>query len=94
MARTAPVSYFQPQAGSPTLRRASRGTALGPVLYGLSLLGAAALRVVTPAVKGVYSALLESQQRRADLRVWEMAQSDPRLKADLIALRQHAASRE
>jgi len=94
MARTAPVTYFQPHAGSPTLRRASRGTALGPLLYGLSLLGAATLRVLTPAVKGVYSAIIEAQQRRADLRVWEMAQSDPRLKAELIALREHAASKE
>lgn len=94
MARTAPIPHFQLPAGSSTLRRASRGTALGPVLYALSFIGAAALRVITPLAKGFYSGLVEAQQQRADRRIWDLAQSDPRLKAELIALRQHAASRE
>lgn len=93
MARTFPVSQFQLPAGSTTLRRASRGTPLGALLYALSVLGAATLRVVTPLAKGCYSAIIEAQQRRADARVWEIAQSDPRLKAELIALRDHAASK-
>lgn len=94
MARTVPLSPFQPRAGSLTLRRASRGTPLGALLYGLSFIGAVALRVATPVVKGFYAGLIDAQQARADRRIWEVAQSDPRLKAELIALREHAASRE
>ena len=94
MARTAPISHFQLQAGSPTLRRASRGTPLGALLYALSFIGAAALRVITPVLTGFYSGVVEAQQRRADRRIWEMAQTDPRLKAELIALRERAASKE
>ena len=94
MARTAHFPHFQLQAGFPTLRRAGRGTALGALLYGLSFIGAAALRVVTPVVKGLYSGVIDAQQRRADRRIWEIAQSDPVLKAELIALREYAESKE
>jgi demethoxyubiquinone hydroxylase (CLK1/Coq7/Cat5 family) len=92
MARTAHIPHFQLPAGSSTLRRASRGSPLGALLYALSFIGAAALRVGTPVVKGFYSGLIDAQQRRADARIWEIAQSDPRLKAELIALRERAES--
>lgn len=93
MARTVPLLPFQLPAGSPTLRRASRGTPAGALLYALSVIGAATLRVATPVVKGFYAGLIDAQQARADRRVWEMAQADPRLKAELIALRERAASK-
>jgi hypothetical protein len=92
MARTARIPLFQPQAGIPSLRHSIGGTASGALLHVLSFIGALALRLVGPLVQGLYSGLIAAQQRRADRRVWEMAQSDPRLKAELIALRQRAAS--
>jgi hypothetical protein len=92
MARIAHVSHFQLQAGSPSLRRAGRGTALGALLHGLSFIEAVTLRVATPVIKGFFSGLIESHQRRAERLIREMAQSDPRLNTELIAPRQHAAS--
>jgi hypothetical protein len=94
MARTAPLPHFQLHPGSATLRRASRGTALGALLYALSFIGATTLRVLTPVVKGFYSGIVDTQQRRADRRIWEIAQSDPRLKSELIAWRDQAASKQ
>jgi hypothetical protein len=92
MARTAHIPLVQPQAGFPSLRRAIGGTASGALLYLLSFVGTVTLRLLSPLAQALYSGFIAAQQRRADQRVWEMAQSDPRLKAELVALRQRAAS--
>jgi hypothetical protein len=94
MARVVPFHHSLTQPGVARLPRArtpvGRVTAIGALVSVLSVLGS----VVVAAGRHLelsFVAWAQARQRREeDRKLWAMALQDPRLMADLVALRQHA----
>lgn len=97
MARFAQVDH--PAALAAATRPAIGGnpfssvTAVGALLYLLAALGSLVFRAAA-ALRLAFAGWLERRrQREEDRKVWELALSDPRVMADLVAVRQHAPAK-
>jgi len=94
MARTAHISYPIPPIGR--LARASssvgRVTALGAVLFVLASIGSGIVRAAGPVRQACAAWAEERRQREEDRKLWELALTDTRVMADLIALSQQSAA--
>jgi len=89
MARIASVSHSLLQLPHPRVH-VGRVTAVGALLAILSLLGSV-LCAVTLRLQRRLDAWAEVRRQRAeDRQLWELAATDPRLMAELVALQQHA----
>lgn len=74
-------------------RPIARATAAGALLYLLSLVGSLVVRG-TQRLQLRLDAWAEARRQRAEDRAtWELARSDARLMAELVALQQHAESK-
>ena len=91
MARIAPLSLRY--AGIARLERASttfgRVTALGALFGGLALVGSLVFRATAGLQRGFAAWAQARREREEDRKLWELALTDPRIMADLIALDQH-----
>lgn len=96
MARVVPFHSTAARAATrsaPVHSPIARVTAAGALLYLLSLVGSLVVRG-TRRLQLRLDAWAESRRLRAEDRAtWEVARSDPRLMAELVALQQHAESR-
>jgi hypothetical protein len=92
MARFVPATSPFPQAGLARLERASRTcgrlTATGALLLALAAVGSLVLRAGTGLREGVAAWTQAQRERTEDRKLWELALSDSRVMADLVALHQ------
>ena len=65
-------------------------TAVGAVLFLLATIGSIALWVVRPLRPACARWAEQRRLREEDRQLWELALTDPRVMADLVALRQQA----
>lgn len=90
MARLIPL---QPAPGLAGLARTGdhfKATAVGAAMLVLVTLGSVAMRAGS-VLQHTFVAWAEARQQREDVRkLQELAQADPRVMADLVALQQHA----
>ena len=95
MARFAPLPY--PGQSVPVAPRAPRtgtfaqATAVGAVLLILAAIGALVFRLAACVQQGLHAWAEQRRQRAEDRKLWELARSDSRVMADLVALSQHEA---
>lgn len=93
MARTAPFPYPVLAGGIGRLARASntvgRVTALGALLSLLAAIGSVLVRVAGGLRLACAAWAEKHRQRQEDRKLWELALSDSRVMADLVALSQH-----
>lgn len=68
----------------------SRVTALGALLHVLAALGSVGVRAAAALRLALAGWMQRRRQREEDRKLWELALSDSRVMADLIAVRQHA----
>ena len=94
MARVVSLPHpIQPQgiAHQPRTRIAfGRVTAVGAVLSLLSLVGSLVLRLFRRIDAAGVVWVQARIRREEDRKLWALAQTDPRLMADLVALQQHS----
>jgi hypothetical protein len=92
MARAVPFNHPIPQPATAPLTRAGhvipRVTALGAVLYVLSLLGSVLVRAVAALQQTGVDWAENRRRREEDRKLWELALTDSRVMADLVALSQ------
>lgn len=60
------------------------------IFVGLALFAGTARSLAARAIRGLDGWSLAQAQARAEARLWDIARSDPRVMADLIAIRAHA----
>lgn len=95
MARFAPLPY--PGKIVPVTPRAARSgtfaqaTAVGAVLFILAAIGALVFRLAAGLRQGLRTWAEQRRQRAEDRKLWDLALSDSRVMADLVALSQHEA---
>jgi hypothetical protein len=95
MARFAPLPY--PGQNLPAAPRAPRtgtfaqATAIGAVLLILAAIGSLGFRLAHSMRQGLRAWAGQRRQRIEDRELWDLALSDARVMADLVALSQHEA---
>jgi hypothetical protein len=94
MARVVPFTpSLLPQGATRAVRTRSafgRVTAVGGLLSVLSAIGSVVAAVARQIEFGFVAWAEARREREADRKLWAMALDDPRLMAELVALRQHA----
>lgn len=97
MARVVPFQPSltpQPVARLPRARRPiGRVTAVGALLALLSVVGSVVVTAVNHMESTFVAWAQARREREEDRKLWAMAQSDPRLMADLVALQQRDEAR-
>ena len=92
MARTAQLTYPTPVLASTRPTRAghtiSRATALGAFLFLLSAIGSILVRAAGRVQLACAGWAERRREREEDRKLWELALSDSRVMADLVALSQ------
>jgi hypothetical protein len=95
MARFAPLPY--PGQSVPAAPRAhrtgtfARATAVGAVLLILAAVGSLVVRHAGRVQQGLRAWAERRRQRAEDRKLWDLALTDSRVMADLVALSQHEA---
>lgn len=89
MARIASVPHSLPQLPHPRTH-VGRVTAVGALLSILSLLGSLVFAGTLRLRRRLDAWAQLRRQRAQDRQLWELAATDPRLMAELVALQQHA----
>jgi hypothetical protein len=96
MARVVP---FHPSLAPQAVARAPRAraaigrvTAVGALVSVLSVVGSCVFAAGRRMERSFVAWVEAHREREADRKLWAMALQDPRLMADLVALRQHADS--
>jgi hypothetical protein len=82
--RTAPVATRSPRNGT-----FAQATAVGAVLLILAAIGSLVFRLAHRVQQGLRAWAEQRRQRAEDRKLWDLALSDPRVMADLVALSQH-----
>jgi hypothetical protein len=92
MARDITLSHPVPFRGIARLAQArrTRATALGAVLVVIAGVGSLAVRAAAPLARALAAWAQARRERVEDRKLWELALSDSRVMADLIAVRQQA----
>jgi hypothetical protein len=83
-----------PQTGSARFSRArnsfGKGTGIGALVFVLALIGLPVFHVMTALRLRAVRSLEARRAREQDRKVWELALTDRRVMADLVALRQES----
>jgi hypothetical protein len=94
MARFAPLPYPAQTRFAPRAQRTgsfSNVTAIGAVLFVLAAVGSVVFRFAARLHQAGLAWAEQRRQRAEDRKLWELALSDTRVMADLVALSQHEA---